>query len=883
MPRKKEGKKERPRRAKKNRIKRLLVVLAVLFIFFAAATAITAYAAIQHFMQDLPAFDLSVLEPAKTSFLYDKDGELVTPLMGVENRIIVPLDEISPHLVNAFLAIEDYRFYEHPGFDLRGIMRALWFNLTNKSGSTQGGSTITQQLVKNAFLTPERTIKRKIQEVYLSYQLEQIFSKDEILEFYLNRIFFDYNAYGVEAAAQTYFGKSAKEVTLAEAAMLAGIPNLPGKYSPYRNFAEAKKRQKVILDRMVEVGIISRAEADAAAAEELVLAGIPSRSYPHPWFVDYVIMDELPALLQTLPDYKDLSIEQIQAKIYTSGLHIYTTLDQRIQLSVTEIVDNPDNYAKLRDETQAAVVVVQPYTGYISAIIGGRNYDAKNSGIFNRATDGKWQAGSVLKPIIAYGPAFNEGIATPGTILDDAPTEFPGIPPYYPNNFDMRFLGLMTARYALATSRNVPAVRLLSQMGVDKGKEYATRMGIQFEEADSGLAMVVGGLTGGVNPLQVAQAYSVLANEGVRTDLTTITKIVDSNGKVIYEHEPNQEEILSPEAAWLTTSCLVDAVRSGTATYLRIGRTVAAKTGTSDKKRDAWMAAYTPDYVTVFWIGEDKWPDKDEFGKYESYYVIGNFMNPILTTVHEGLPDTPFRRPESLRQATICKKSGLLPGEFCPPEHLVADWFPRNTIPTEKCNLHTELEICTVSGKLAGEFCPEEHREKQVFYNRPEFITTDNRWAGKAGRSPEDAGNLPPGETCDLHTSRPGGVTSLRAWQNPLTGDITLTWNEVEGASGFLVSRKGPDPDDEHFTLLTPEPLAALTFTDTIQLPGVYTYQVVAVNEEGVQSAPLATSVNVEFLPGIPFEPGEPDEPGEPEKPGPPPGRPRGNGRDNND
>ncbi|HHX75642.1 MAG TPA: penicillin-binding protein, partial [Firmicutes bacterium] len=208
MPRKKEGKNVRPRKVKKNRLKRLLAVVAVLFILFTCAGAITAYASIQHFMKDLPAFDLSVLEPDKTSFLYDKDGELVTPLMGVENRIIVSIDEMSPHLINAFLAIEDYRFYEHPGFDLRGILRALWFNLTDKSGSMQGGSTITQQLVKNAFLTPERTIKRKIQEVYLAYKLEQVFSKDEILEFYLNRIFFDYNAYGVEAAAQTYFGKS---------------------------------------------------------------------------------------------------------------------------------------------------------------------------------------------------------------------------------------------------------------------------------------------------------------------------------------------------------------------------------------------------------------------------------------------------------------------------------------------------------------------------------------------------------------------------------------------------------------------------------------------------------------------------------------------------
>ena len=406
----KEGKKTRryyrEKKVKGQKLKRFLFLLAVVFIFLATVSAITSYAAVKYFLKDLPEFDLGQLEPAETSFIYDKDGNLVTPIMGVENRIIVSLDEISPYLIDAFISIEDERFEEHMGFDIRGILRALWHNLTRQDGTTQGGSTITQQLVKDAYLTPEKTIKRKIQEVYLSYKLERIFSKEEILELYLNRIFFDYNAYGVEAAARTYFVKSAKDLTLAEAAMLAGIPNLPGRYSPYRNFEEAKKRQKVVLYQMVKTGRITQAEADAAYREELTLAGIPKRKYPHPWFVDYVIMDELPDLLSTLPGYQDLSPAEIQKKIYTGGLHVYTTLDQRIQQAVTEVVENPDNYKRLRDETQVALIVAEPATGQVAAMVGGRSYDSSGSDLFNRVTDQKYQVGSVLKPILAYGPAL---------------------------------------------------------------------------------------------------------------------------------------------------------------------------------------------------------------------------------------------------------------------------------------------------------------------------------------------------------------------------------------------------------------------------------------------------------------------------------------------
>ncbi|HZK25789.1 MAG TPA: PBP1A family penicillin-binding protein [Oscillospiraceae bacterium] len=879
---------------RKQRLKRLFLILSIIFVVFAAVTAITTYAAVKYYMADLPPFDPTELEPAQTSFMYDKDGELVTPLMGAENRIIVPLDQMSPDLVDAFIAIEDDRFYDHPGFDARGMFRAFIYNLTNQSGKMQGGSTITQQLVKNTFLTPERTIKRKLQELYLSYQLERIYSKEEILEFYLNRIFFDFNAHGVEAAAQTYFGKSANDVTLGEAAMLAGIPNLPGKYSPYRDFEEAKKRQEIILTRMAEINAITQAEAEAAKAEEIVLSGIPERSYPHPWFVDHVILDEAPEKLATLPEFADLTIAEIKTKLYTSGLHIYTTLDQRIQQDVVNILDNPKYYRKSFrvEETkpiqpQTAVVVADPTTGHVAALVGGRLYETEIN-VFNRSTKGRMQAGSVLKPIIAYGPAFNEGLASPGTVLDDAPKVFKGN--YFPNNYDMSFRGLVTVRNAIANSYNIPAIRLLDQLGVEKGKEYAKRMGLTSLTNDHGLSMVVGGLNEGVSVWDTTQAFSVLANEGIRTDLTTITKIVDSDGNVLYEQEPNKEEILSPQAAWLTTSALIDTVRIGTASALRIGRTVAVKTGTSEYAHDAWMAAYTPQYVTVFWMGQDSWPKPKAEGDYRSFEVTPRFMNPILKAVHKDLKKVEFKRPDGLRKVTICSKSGLRPGEFCPDEHIVTDWFTSSTIPKGTCEMHVELEVCSISGLWPTEFCPQELLETKAFLNRPEYIKTDGRWPGRSGRTPRDAELMPPkeDELCDKHTSRPEDVKNLKAKQVSDNGNVELSWKAVNGASGYLIARKGPG--EGAFVSLTSSPVTATTFTDQGLAPGAYSYQLTAISAEGVKSSTTTTTIKVEPPPPPPPPPVEEEPPVEP-PPGqeePPPdddddddGKGNGNGKGN--
>ncbi len=854
------GKKKMSRKKKFN-IRRFLFSILVVFLFTSLLAAVAAFGIVSAYIADVPDLDPAKFVFSATSFIYDKDGAEVTKLLGEENRIHTSLDEMSPHLINAFIAIEDERFYSHSGFDMRGIMRAVYLNLT-KTG-TPGGSTITQQFIKNAFLTPDKKMKRKIQEIYLAYKLEQQFTKDEILEFYLNRIFFDYNAYGVEAAAQTYFSKSASDVTLAEAALLAGIPNLPGRYSPYRNKEESVNRQLIILSRMQELGMITKEEAQEARSQEIVLTGPPVRNYPYPHFVEYVIHDQVISILSNIPEYKDNPYELL----YKGGVKIYTTLDQNIQRVAEATINNDRLYPRTvtadgrPQQPQSAVIVAEPKTGYLSAIVGGRHYSKENQD--NRATRARRQAGSVLKPIIVYAPAFEEGLAVPGTVLDDSPAlwQQDGSKAWYPENYSNNFAGLVTTRHALIHSLNIPAVRLLDQLGVNKGLEYAQKMGVSTfihpapgrQKHDHGLSIVLGGLTDGLKVIDAAQAFSVLANQGIRTDLTAVLKIEDRNGKVIYQHKPTATQVLSQEAAFLTTSILQDVVRVGTATRLNINRPLAAKTGTSDRARDGWLAAYTPDYVTVFWIGYDY--NDGEIN--QPWTITPNFLNPILLEAHKGLPVREFARPSSISApVAICSKSGKRPGSLCSEEHIVYDYFPNNQIPDEICNMHIEVAICTESGLLATEFCPLETIVKKVFLNRPAFLVTNENWRGAVGRVPADARLMPPSEYCSLHTSLPlGQPLNPSAVYNSHEKHIYLTWQSGGGQTGYLVYRKAPD-DDEYQPLFV-EPLDVHSLIDPVFAKGKYSYRIYALNSNGLRSKATTVSITVNGTNGNNGENGE--------------------------
>ena len=435
---------------RKLRTGRLLKLLLALFLFVSLVVSVATYNVVAAYLADVPRFNPDVVvAPPESPFIFDRNGKEVTKLPGAENRIIVPLEQISPYLVQAFIAIEDERFFQHSGVDFEAILRAVFVTFREMDFGIQGGSTITQQLAKTAFLTHDKTVRRKVQELYLAFHLERTFTKNEILEFYLNMIFFDFNAYGVEAAARAYFGKSAADVTLAEAAMLAGIPNLPGRYSPRRNPEVAQSRQRLVLSRMYDLGKITQEEMAQAVeeTEQRIADGTwltppPQRTFPY--FIDFV-KSKVIEILRNIPGYED--------SLYRGGLRIYTTLDQRVQRVAEETLSNDNLYRQRKVvagqpvQPQAAVVVANPQTGHIRALVGGRQYEEDVQLAFNRAVAMTRPAGSVLKPIIAYAPSFEEGIAVPATVIDDAPAIWEtGRAPWAPENYDDKFLGLVTAR-----------------------------------------------------------------------------------------------------------------------------------------------------------------------------------------------------------------------------------------------------------------------------------------------------------------------------------------------------------------------------------------------------------------------------------------------------
>lgn len=858
-----QGKKNTKRKKKKKLFKAIKITF-LLLIFALIVVVAGAFAIAYSYIKDTPEFNPGRLHPSLTSYIFDRHGNELASLYDEQNRIEIPLEEIPDHVQKAFIAIEDERFYNHIGIDPLAIVRAFVTNLRQRDWTEQGGSTITQQLIKNAFLTPEKTYRRKIQEAWLAIKMERQYSKSEILEMYLNQIYFAHGAYGIEAAANTYFNKSAKELSLAEAALLAGIPRSPNYYSPFLNYPASKQRQATVLSKMYELGFISHKEYLSAKEEEIILADPPSREYPFPYFVDYVLHHELINILTGLPEYN--SREEAYEVIYNAGLRVYTTIDPKIQKIVEEVLNDerlyPQNirvdmellrkllqnqdYTRYPEEVitedgipqpQSAAVVANPATGEVLALVGGREYSKNNQSLRFLS---RRQPGSAIKPIVAYAPAMEENLITPGSIIDDAPFARGS---WAPENFDRIFRGLVTVREALVRSLNVPAVKTFLQVTPELGLEYAKRMGITtIHPNDYNLATAIGGMTQGVTAYDMAQAYAVLANQGIKVNFHTVKRIEDPEGQIIYEHRSEPEAILSPQTAYLITDILKDVVRRGTAARLRVGRPVAAKTGTTSDNRDAYLVAYTPDIVVSFWMGHDI----PKMGRIQggSGATI-NFMNAILSRILEDLPPSDFGRPVGISgPIRICSKSGLRPGESCPEESIVSEIFPTALLPQETCNLHVELKICTESGLLPGEFCPESRIETRVFLNRPDYELTDLRWKGGAGRGPDDVSLMPPTEKCSLHTKpapKPGGFTAYLQL-NPLK--IYLWWDGNPDFKEYHLLKRREKEDE--FVLLEKLPGTVYQYQDSnVEAGIIYYYRLVAVSQEGVYSEPAEQYVYI--------------------------------------
>ncbi|MBR3499143.1 MAG: PBP1A family penicillin-binding protein [Selenomonadaceae bacterium] len=536
--------------------------------------------------------DLSkdILPPA-SSHIYDSAGNEIAIIHATENRVPVKIEQIPVNLQNAFVAIEDNRFYEHKGVDPRGLLRAFYTNIVRQE-IAEGGSTITQQLAKNAYLTQDRTIKRKIQEIFLALQLEKQYTKQEILELYLNQIYFGQGAYGVQAAAKTYFGKNVEDLNLAECAMLAGIPKSPNYYSPFNNLNAAIARRDTVLDQMITYGYISHNEASAARQTEMVLApqNVPEKHKDAMYFIEYVTQ---------------LLVDRYGADaVYKEGLRVYTTIDLDMQRQAESALLTylPQYYTDANGivQPQGAIVAVEPKTGYIKAMVGGRGTDQ-----FNRATMAERQPGSAFKPFVFV--AGLENGYTPDTVIEDSPIT---IGDWSPQNYSRRFSGNVTLRTVAIFSMNVPTVKIAQALGIDKAIFYAQEMGIstfvlQGDPNDANLAVSLGGLTRGVIPLEIASAYGTFANSGVYIPHTAITKVLDRNGNIIYEASLEGRQVITPESAADLTSMLEDVITKGTGKGAAIGRPAAGKTGTTSDYHDAWFVGYTPDLVASVWIGCD--------------------------------------------------------------------------------------------------------------------------------------------------------------------------------------------------------------------------------------------------------------------------------------
>ncbi|HBX22908.1 MAG TPA: penicillin-binding protein [Desulfotomaculum sp.] len=578
--------------------RRILIVFACLFVGMILATIVFVNIFFHtEIYYPRPAFNGAMFQLPATTVVYDYRGRTVAELHGPQHRIPVKLEALPPHLVHAILAAEDARFYSHPGFDMRSMARAALSNL--RAGNIEeGASTITQQLVRNIFLTSEQTWVRKFKEIHLAFHLERQLGKDAILEHYLNAIYFGDGNYGIEAAARSYFNKGSAELGVNESATLAGLVCNPGIYSPFRNPQQALQRRNIVLQRMVRHGWLD--DDTYAELQHRALGtrtdGRPAEDYPHPFFLDQVIEEAI-------------RVHGIQTEeVYNGGLRIYTTLHPEIQAVAERVFADASLFPVGAGDqrVEAALAAVDPQTSYVLALVGGREYSSRRG--FNRATMMKRAPGSALKPLVVYAPALEAGWST-AALLPDEPLI---IDDYAPRNYDRSFRGEVTMNQAVAWSINVPAVWLLNEIGVARGIETLKKLGLSLHENDCNLALALGGMTTGVSPLELASGYAALANGGYRVEPRTIIQIYDRQNKPLVE-EQFRQPVFEKKTCLDMTRLLRAVVMYGTGKGAGLSVPVAGKTGTTEQikgtgNRDAWFAGYTPEVAAAVWMGYDR-PD----------------------------------------------------------------------------------------------------------------------------------------------------------------------------------------------------------------------------------------------------------------------------------
>lgn len=807
------SKKQKALRSKKKKVrKKLGVIFLKAFLVCMIAVVVVIGCAgvgiIKGVIDNAPDItEESVIPKGYKSTIYDSEGNKMQELIASgTNRTMVTIDQIPKHVQNAFIAIEDERFYDHNGIDLQGIARAGVKFILSGGKKQQGASTITQQLLKNNvfdFMSEEGLadkIERKIQEQYLALELEKIMSKKEILQAYLNTINLGQNCLGIQSASQRYFGKDVSELTIAESAVLAGIAKSPEGYNPIKNPDENKKRMKLVLENMKEQEMISEAQYQAALKEDVynniktVNETVSETAKVNSYFTDAVVQ----SVLNDLKELKGYSDTQAYNMLYGSGLQIYTTMDPQIQQIMDEELENPDNfpegywigleyamttvasdgtttnyskemmqaYFKEKNNTktyellyeseeaaqadideyeatvikegdtvyrniemtvqpQVSMVVMDQYTGEVKGILGGRG-EKKANLTLNRATDAIRQPGSTFKIVSTYAPALDAAGMTLATTQYDGPYMYEGVqdPRQVKNWSGDPYMGWTPLRYAIQQSKNIMAVKTYTENGSALGLSYLEKFGFtSIQETanangdnDYGPAVALGGLTNGVNNLELTAAYATIANQGVYQEPIFYTRIEDMDGNIVIDKTGTRDthEVLTPQTAWLLTSAMQDVVNKGTGGAVKFnGMNIAGKTGTTTSDKDVWFVGYTPYYTAGVWAGYDQPATKLKNKAEKNYHK--KLWKSVMSRIHEELENKEFEKPEGIVQVQVCSESGKLPvAGLCDCDQrgscIVTEYFAKGTEPTEYCDVHIMAKVCRTTGQLATESCawPEE-------------------------------------------------------------------------------------------------------------------------------------------------------------------------------
>ena len=823
------------------------------------------------------------LKVAGNSILYDSEGKVLAELKGDENRKVIKLEEMSEYLPKAYVAIEDERFYEHDGVDYKRTGAAIVTYVLHRGSSSYGGSTITQQLVKNITNEKAKTgkegITRKIKEWAKAFQIEKMLSKDQILETYLNVIFVGEKNCGVEVGAEFYFNKTAKKLSLEECAFLAGINNEPNNYNPYENTAKyggkygkdetktnaINKRTKTVLKKMLDLGYIDQEKYDEAVKkvdDGLKFKKGTSKGSIYSYHTDATIAQ----VIKDLVDEKGWSEEYATTYVYGGGLKIYSTQNTDVQKAIEKtMVDNASTYQrnsrKKKDsdgkyvKSQAAMVVIDNETGYVVGVVGGLGEKTTSRGL-NRATQSPRQTGSSIKPIADVLPALQEGILTASTRYLDTKTKFDN-GRFEPKNDHGAYSGNISIRTAIAKSHNVPFVKIMAELTNATSREYLKKLGITTinDDKDVGLALAIGGLYKGISTLEMAGAYATIANDGVYRTPLFYTKIEDDKGNTVLEPKQETREVCSKQNAYILKDLLTSVVESGgTAPYCSIsGMDVAAKTGTTNDDYDRWLCGFTNYYTGATWYGFDD----PETVYYNRSNPSGDIWAATMKNLHKDKKSSRFQKPDGVVWIKVCKETGLRASKKCNSTY--SELFSESNIPEYCDESGNAEEICEDSGKLANEFCP----NKKIKYFS--YVLPKERL--KLWKTPMNLSKAPT-EVCDVH-NEDTEKENAKAPKISLIGEATMTLNV-----GDTYTEKGATAKDDKDGDITSN--IQISGSVNTSKAGTYTITYKVKNSADKETTKTRTVIvkdknepNFESItnPPAPSEPSTPSTPSTPEKP----------------